>query len=61
MSLLQTAFPGGEITVEALGNRFAGAAFLHGLVAEELDESLLLGADGACNFLIGAVARRAAG
>jgi len=59
LSLLQSAFPGGEITVEALGNRFAGGAFLHGLVAEELDQSRLLAAEGACNLLVGAVAKRA--
>jgi len=59
-SLLGQAFPGGEITVETLGNRFAGVAFLHGLVTEELDQARLLDTDGACNFLVGAVARRAA-
>ncbi len=59
-SLLQAAFPGGEIEVEALGNRFAAAAFLHGLTAEELDQDRLLAAEGACAFLIGATARRAA-
>lgn len=60
-SLLEETFPGGRIEVTPLGNRFAGVAFLHGLVTEEVDEAQLLSPDGACAFLIGAVAvRRAA-
>jgi SAM-dependent methyltransferase len=58
-SLLQAAFSGGAVEVDALGNRFAAAAFLHGLVTEELDEERLLASEGACAFLIGATARRA--
>jgi SAM-dependent methyltransferase len=59
-SLLQAAFPGGEVEAEALGNRFAAAAFLHGLTAEELDQDRLLSKDGACAFVVGATATRAA-
>jgi SAM-dependent methyltransferase len=59
-SLLEAAFPGGEVTVEALGNRLAAVAMLHGMVAEEVPSELLFGSDGACDFLIGAAAVRAA-
>jgi SAM-dependent methyltransferase len=60
-SLLETAFPGGDVKVEALGNRFAAIAMLHGLVAEEVPQEQLLSPDGSCAFLIGAVAVRAIG
>lgn len=59
-SLLETAFPGGDVAVETLGNRYAAIAMLHGLVAEEVPLEQLLSPDGACAFLIGAVAVRAA-
>jgi SAM-dependent methyltransferase len=58
-ALLRQAFPGGRIRVEALGNRFAAVAFLHGLVTEEVDAGLLTAPNGACAFLVGAVAERA--
>jgi SAM-dependent methyltransferase len=60
-SLLEAAFPLGQIEVEALGNRFAAAAFLYGLAAEELEEDRLSAPEGACAFLIGATAKRAVG
>jgi SAM-dependent methyltransferase len=59
-SMLEAAFPGGDVKVEALGNRFAAVAMLHGLVAEDVSLEQLLSPDGACAFLIGAVAVRAA-
>jgi SAM-dependent methyltransferase len=59
-SLLESAFPGGDVEVQALGNRLAAVAMLHGLVAEEVPLEQLLSTDGACAFLIGAVAVRAA-
>ena len=58
-SLLESSFPLGHIEVEALGNRFAAAAFLYGLIVEELEQDRLLAAEGACAFIIGATARRA--
>ncbi|MCB1992431.1 MAG: methyltransferase domain-containing protein [Geminicoccaceae bacterium] len=60
-SLLQTAFPGGRVEVETLGNRFAAVAFLYGLVAEEVDMEQLLSPLGTCAFLIGVVATRSTG
>ncbi|MEZ5864918.1 MAG: methyltransferase domain-containing protein [Geminicoccaceae bacterium] len=60
-SLLERAFPGGRVEVEALGNRFAAVAFLYGLVAEEVDTAQLLAPQGACAFLIGVVATRSTG
>ena len=57
-SLLEAAFPAGAVTVEALGNRLAAVAMLQGMVAEEVPSELLLGSDGACDFLIGALAIR---
>jgi SAM-dependent methyltransferase len=57
-SLLEDAFPTGEVTVEVLGNRLAAVAALHGLVAEEVPLERLLAAEGACAFLIGALAIR---
>jgi SAM-dependent methyltransferase len=59
-SLLAAAFPGGEVTVLALGNRLAAVAMLYGMVVEEVPSELLLEPDGVCDFLIGAVAVRAA-
>jgi SAM-dependent methyltransferase len=59
LSLLEAAFPGGAVTVEALGNRFAAVAMLHGLVAEEVPIERLHAAEGACAFLLGAAAIRA--
>jgi SAM-dependent methyltransferase len=58
-SLLKAVFADGDVKVETLGNRFAGVAMLHGLVAEEVSMEQLLSPDGACAFLIGAVAVRA--
>lgn len=60
-SLLRAAFPAGGIEVEALGNRYAAVGFLHGLVAEELEEERLLAGGGACAFVLGATAKRAVG
>lgn len=60
-SMLQRAFPGGRVEVQALGNRFAAVAFLYGLVAEEVDRAQLLSSQGACAFLIGVVATRSTG
>ena len=59
-SLLEATFPQGRIEVEALGNRFAAAAFLYGLIVEELAEDRLAAREGACAFIIGATAERAA-
>jgi SAM-dependent methyltransferase len=39
--LLREAFPGGEVEVAAHGNVLAAVAFLHGLLAEELDDEEL--------------------
>jgi SAM-dependent methyltransferase len=58
-SLLTAAFPAGEVMVETLGNRFAAVAMLQGLVAEEVPMARLLAPEGACAFLLGAVAIRA--
>jgi SAM-dependent methyltransferase len=58
-NLLEATFPNGDVKVETLGNRFAAIAMLHGLVAEEVPEERLLAPDGACAFLVGAVAVRA--
>lgn len=59
-SLLQATFPQGQIEADALGNRFAAAAFLYGLIVEELEQDRLLAPAGACAFIIGATAQRAA-
>ena len=58
-SLLEATFPLGQIEAEALGNRFAAAAFLYGLIVEELEQDRLLAPEGACAFIIGATAQRA--
>lgn len=57
--LLVAAFPGGHVTVEQLGNRFAAVAFLQGLVVDELPAECLAAPDGEIAFLLGAVAVRA--
>jgi len=59
--LLEAAFPGGRVAVEALGNRFVAVAFLQGLVADELPPERLAAPDDQVAFLLGAVAIRAAG
>ena len=58
--LLEGAFPGGQVTVQQLGNRFAAVAFLQGLVVDELPVERLAGADDDVAFLLGAVAVKAA-
>ena len=59
--LLESAFPGGRVAVEQLGNRLAAVAFLQGLVADELPAERLTARDDEIAFLLGAEAVRAVG
>lgn len=59
--LLEEAFPGGQVRVEAWGNPLAASAFLYGLAAEELGEAELLHRDQDYQVLLTAVVRKAGG
>ncbi len=50
--LLQDAFPGGEVAVEAHGNVLAASAFLYGLAVEDLTEAELVHRDPAYELLV---------
>jgi SAM-dependent methyltransferase len=50
--LLEDAFPGGEVAVEAHGNVLAASAFLYGLAVEDLSEAELAHRDPAYELLV---------